>query len=425
MWRTQPREGAGNEVPSRFCLGDSDNLGFRVGRRPSGRCRWAGSAQARGRRCRRAGEGAGQNRECTRGRVKGRTAADDTLKGLASANVESRTFPETNDGVQGNRMSIYAPTDDEIEFSTTAGTAKRHGRVYVVVQYVTKTPQTAVFSGLLNGTVVWKTGDPHVFVSLGWCTHDEDAADRLLSMVREELAREDLRLAVIEKLDWPPATPAEPPSQLLPPFPAPPNAPEIDEKAAAEKAGPFASPQELIAAYRQAYAKKDWRRCAICLSPAAQGTAIREFFFVGGVSPDVNRKLKPAMEKHLGKPDGDAPEDREALEEFQKILSGLPTGSEEGDGKLFYEAFRKRIADIPGFLADCWKQYPNLKDLGEIRGIVVEGDKASGFWTREFPPPKPGNVLREVNPFDLPRHYPCHFRRIDGGWVFADPPLSA
>jgi hypothetical protein len=362
--------------------------------------------------------------------IKRRAAADETLKPLASAAVEQETFPETNDGLQGKRIRLHALAEDQIEFDTTAGPAKRPGGLQVLVEYVTKPPQLAVFSGLYNGSVPWKTNDPHVFVFLSWCTHDSDAADHLLTIVREELAREELHLAPTEKLDWPPATPSERLSQLLPPTHAQPAAKETDEKTAGEKAvdenaNVFASPQQVVSAYRQAYAKKDWRRCAMCLSPAAQGAAIREFLFVTGVSPTMNRKLKPTFDKHLGpKPAEETAEDREKTDVIRKIFAALPTGSEEVDNRLIYDGFHKQIADIPAFLADCWEAYPNLRDLGEIRGIVVDGDKASGFYTWQNPPPTPEHVLPHCNPFDLPRFSPWHFCKIDGGWLFADPPLS-
>ena len=280
--------------------------------------------------------------------VKGRTATDDTLKGLASAKVESRTFPETNDGVQGNRISIYGAyrRRDRIFHHRRPGEATRQGLRRGPVRHQDPT------DGGVQRTAEWYRGmedGRSSRIRLAGLVHarrgcggsfaldgSRGAGPRRLATGRDRQAGLASRHAGGASRSF------------CRRFQPRRNAPEIDEKAAAEKAGPFASPQELIAAYRQASAKQDWRRGR---SPVAGGTGSghQGIFFVGGGSPDVNRKLKPAMEKHLGQSGGDSPADREALEEFQKILSGLPTGSEEGDGKLFYEAFRKRIVDIPAF----------------------------------------------------------------------------
>ena len=101
--------------------------------------------------------------------------------------------------------------------------------------------------------------------------------DRLLAIVREELGREGLRLLPMHKLDWPAATTAERLSQLLPPDGLPPVAPppKIEVAPPQGPAKVFASPYDVVAAYNQAAAEKDWQAYLRCLTPASQIGAVK------------------------------------------------------------------------------------------------------------------------------------------------------
>jgi hypothetical protein len=361
-------------------------------------------------------------------RIQRRAAGDGTLKRLTDATIQQYRYPNGKGGYKGGRISISAPTDDQIEIPTNRAAVKVPGEIVVRIDYVRQESEST-HCGLFNGCVTWKTNNANVFVTLGWFTRDSTAPDRLLTILSVELQREGIRL-VPHKLYWPIATPAERLSQVLPPSVLPPAtsppagaegspaAPRRTKRVAGEKV--FASPQDVVTAYRQAYAKKDWAACVLCLTPAARGEVVREFLFVAGMgnSPKLAKALDKSLKLKLS--DDTGTESKEAREFFEP-LAKLPTGDEEADNVLLYETFQKRIGDVPAFLAELCQQAPILAECEEIDGIRSEGDKASGYFTIKHPPPDPTDVGEKIAPtYCLPQYNPCHFRKLGGSWLLAD-----
>jgi hypothetical protein len=147
-------------------------------------------------------------------------------------------------------------------------------------------------------------------------TCDLKAPERLLTIVREELQKQGIRMVPAPKSVWPTATLPEYLAQLpssdgahaVPsPLNSPPRQPVTERPTASsgrtvEKADKgiaklFATPEEVVDAYRRAYAKKDWRICFLCLTPEARGETLVEFFFVAGMGHSP--KLVKVIEKHI------------------------------------------------------------------------------------------------------------------------------
>ncbi len=286
-------------------------------------------------------------------------------------------------------------------------------------------------SGRYNGAVTWKTDNPHVFVKLFWCSKDPDVPDRLLAIVREELGREGLRLLPMQKLDWPAATTAERLSQLLPPDGLPPVAPGPDVEVAPPQAPArdFASPYDVVARHNQAVAKEDWEAYARCLTPASQGVVIREVLFLAATGGKKCPELIKSIEKHLKFKLIDASDFPGAFvqsKEAQKFLESLAMqpdeDSEAADARLC-EIFRRRVGDVPAFLADCFRQLPGPPEgYGkpiECEGVRIEGDKASGYLIDRPPAPDTKEAEKRGVLRYLPRYFPIRFRRIGGSWLVA------
>ena len=156
-----------------------------------------------------------------------RAAGDRTLKQLANEPIVPVDYTNAEGEPTAYRRAIASPTDDQIEIPTKgdAVSIRLPGHVSVHFEVGNRDPQEVILGGLYNGSVTWRTNNPHVFVKLFWCSQDPGVPDRLLAIVREELERQGLRLLPMHKLDWPAATPSERLSQLLPPDSLPPVAP--------------------------------------------------------------------------------------------------------------------------------------------------------------------------------------------------------
>lgn len=211
--------------------------------------------------------------------IRRRAAGDRTLKQLADATIRRQDYADAKGKPTAYKLSIGASTDDQIDIPTNGDPAsmKLAGWVSLSLHYDPIEgdgigTDIDIASGAHNGTVTWRTDDPKVLVRMFWLTKDPGAPDRLLAIVREELEREGLRLLPTHKLGWPVATTSERLSQLLPPDSLPPVAPPAKTEVASPQ-GPakvFASPYDVVAAYNQAVAKKDWQASARCLTPASQ-----------------------------------------------------------------------------------------------------------------------------------------------------------
>jgi len=364
-------------------------------------------------------------------RVKRRAAVDTTLEHLANATIRDDGYAKVKGYSKGGRLVISASTDDKIEIPTRGAPAKVPGEVGIHAEYLGKKPDPHTHSGLHNGGITWKTNNPRVFVGLFWCSNDSGAPDRLLTILREELDREGLRLLPMHKLNWPSATASERLSQLLPPDFAPTVAPRTETVAASPQSHPivFASPRDVVAARNGALAKKDWQAYALCQTPAALGSDIREVLFLVQMGGKKCPELIKTIEKHLkfklynDNHPGAFAQSKE-VQEFWESSGRQHTEESEAADAWLYEVFRKRVGDVPAFLADCLRQLPDGlygddKQL-ECEGFRIEGDKASGYQIDRRPVPALEEVEKHPDASDfLPRYFPIRFRRIGGTWLIA------
>ncbi|MDR3637212.1 MAG: hypothetical protein P4L84_25635 [Isosphaeraceae bacterium] len=207
--------------------------------------------------------------------IQRRAAGDRALKQLANEPIVPVDYTNAKGEPKAYRRAFASPTDEQIEIATKgdAASIRFPGHVSVHIEVSREDPQEVTLGGLYNGSVTWRTNNPHVFVKLFWCSKDPGVPDRLLAIVREELEREGLRLLPMHKLDWPVATTSERLSQLLPPDSLPPVAPPPKTEGALPQSPTrvFASPYDVVAAHNRAVAKKDWQAYALCLTPASVG----------------------------------------------------------------------------------------------------------------------------------------------------------
>ncbi len=200
------------------------------------------------------------------------------------------------------------------------------------------------------------------------------------------------------------------------------------------------TPQALMAVRNRAVSQKDWRICYLCDDPELRGDFFHYAVFGAAVGKDADLGaiLGKWLKLDAARPDGNFPNIRED--------DRVP------DGVLWYEAFQKRVDDLPGFAADVARRLdargaPPFRRIPDLHEIKTKGDWAMGYElpARDAPPAAAGgkpsaippgdsargrpNAPQTVNEDDEPEIRwcrPVHFRKIDGNWCFARcaPPLS-
>lgn len=166
------------------------------------------------------------------------------------------------------------------------------------------------------------------------------------------------------------------------------------------------TPQALMAAYRQARASKNWRECFGCCDSKMRGLVCIRMLQATGFSRDA--KLATIVKKHLRV---------EFTDPFDVPIPGLRRDERLPDELLVYEAFQKRVADLPGFVDEFGRRRdemgagPLFEDLSKVREIKTQGDHATG-------------VLLVPGPGRRTLRAPIHFRRIGDRWywTYPDPP---
>lgn len=191
------------------------------------------------------------------------------------------------------------------------------------------------------------------------------------------------------------------------------------------------TPQHLVATYESARAKKDWRTCFDCCDAKWQAKYVMGVFFVVGISDD--KELAAVVKKRLR---------IEFAEPGQMEIPGLRLNDDVPDEILLYDAVRKRVDDLPGFIEDIcrWTEAKGQESLfesfGEVGEIEIHGDRAVGTYVPPRPrlvqnstKPKVVSPADQGEPQNRQKRLPLDFRRIDGKWYFTipDPPplLSA
>ena len=354
-------------------------------------------------------------------RIQHRAAGDRTFPKLAGEPIRRM------DNATRRTLAIEASTDDQFDIPTTGEvtSVKARGGVGVRVVLAEKLDYDESWGGLYGGDVNWKTNNRHIFVGMDWCTTDLGAPDRLLAIVREELQAEGINLIPMRKLDWPFATTWERLSQLLPPdppsdaTPMPATAPVVPS---AE--GAFASPQDVVSAFRRATANKDWREFLLCLTPTSRGALFREVLFQTGMGEMT--ELARFIEKRLKLEIFDEKGHGLAMDTKERQAFFLPPGapldiSDDAENSWLYESMKNRVGDAVGFLAECMRHFsadPTLFSWSlECEGIRIEGDKASGYVVYRRRPPAPEEVDKDRARPHLPEQLPVRFLRISGSWL--------
>lgn len=203
---------------------------------------------------------------------------------------------------------------------------------------------------------------------------------------------------------------------------------DVSDKA--DNAGGRDTPQHMVATYESARARKDWRTCFSCFDSKCQASLVMGVFHVVALGND--EELAAIVKKRLRIEFTDA----ENME-----IPGLRLEDDVPDEILLYEAVRKRVDDLPGFieefcrLVDARGQGSLFESFGEVGEIEIHGDRPAG--TCVIPPlppyhnstgPKVDKPANQGEPRNHGRRLPVDFRRIDDKWYFTipdpPPPLS-
>ena len=134
--------------------------------------------------------------------VQKHAARDEILKPLAKVKIQQGRYPGTN----GGWIRVDAQIHDYIDVPTKGAPVKIAGRIDVDVMYTALPQDYEPSGGPFHGRVMWKTDNPNVYVTLGWMTRDLKAPERLLTIVREGLHNQGIRMLAAPKSDWPTAT---------------------------------------------------------------------------------------------------------------------------------------------------------------------------------------------------------------------------
>jgi hypothetical protein len=171
------------------------------------------------------------------------------------------------------------------------------------------------------------------------------------------------------------------------------------------------TPQAVVATYRHAFARKDWRTCFLCYDPKMRADFLSHMFYGVAVSRDA--ELDAIIKKRLSsKFDESAVPDVRQDNRTSKELR-------------VYEALQKQLDDLPEFVDETCRRLDALgqsafTELGDVRDISIQGDRAVAYW-------KPSPVKQHGQP-PADKRQPVHFRKMDGKWYMTipdpPPPLS-
>ena len=132
------------------------------------------------------------------------------------------------------------------------------------------------------------------------------------------------------------------------------------------------TPQALLELYNLAVSQKDWRTCFLCDDPELRGEFFHRMMFAAAVGKDaeLGAILGKWLQWDMKRPDGNFPKIRED--------DRVP------DGVLWYEAFRKRVDDLPGFATALARRAdamgdPVFRPRSEPKEIKIKG---IGPWIR-------------------------------------------
>ena len=194
----------------------------------------------------------------------------------------------------------------------------------------------------------------------------------------------------------------------------------------------YPSPKAVFEVYREARAKRDYRKCFSCLTPEAQNEAAFESFFGcamrkwGDVAAIVKKYVDTARigdaykKKYKEKHGIDI---AKAVERYKNDPTLTPPPR---DRQLLRDVVAAHIKDKAGFYeavgkysdkraADRHEANP-VCPIGDLEQLVVQGDTATGK-AKVTILPRGGESPRRPGQPARAYEKPLKFRRINGGWL--------
>ncbi len=199
----------------------------------------------------------------------------------------------------------------------------------------------------------------------------------------------------------------------------------------AEPAQGYSSPRDAFNAMRSASDRKDWRTVFFSLTPNNQDAAVFGLFDSCTFCEEANAKVRAAMKRHgleLGKVFAEYGKgyrqkhgvdlDKLSAEAAKQPAPSLPPA----DGELLSKVVLKLVTDKAGFYAEASEAItPKVRDVlapdyGNLEGLTVSRDVATGWVTRTLYHLKAEPGKPEVKEADPPERVQCCFRKLNGRW---------
>jgi hypothetical protein len=170
------------------------------------------------------------------------------------------------------------------------------------------------------------------------------------------------------------------------------------------------SPQALVATYRSAVARKDWKTCYRCYDAKRRASFLSLLFY--GIAVAKDAKTTEICERHA---DSNSPRvDEPAIPQVR-------SDSRMAKELHAYQKIQKQIRDLPSFVEEVCRRFDAMgqetfRDLGDVKDISIRGDDASGYVN-------PSTVIQRF-PAIVEEQQPVHFYRTGGKWYLTlpDPP---
>lgn len=186
----------------------------------------------------------------------------------------------------------------------------------------------------------------------------------------------------------------------------------------------YQSPSAVFDAYREARAKRDWRKCFSCLTPETQNEAVFEVFF--SCTESNSKESRAVVEKYVDNAAASAEFEKKYKEKHGIDITETSKGHETDptytppapDRDLLRDAVAAHVKDKAGFYdaaANLFAKTP-ASPLGDLKQMVVHDDTATGrvatpgFHYETPPGESPRKVEDKI-------YKPFEFRRVTGGWL--------
>jgi hypothetical protein len=139
----------------------------------------------------------------------------------------------------------------------------------------------------------------------------------------------------------------------------------------------YASPAEVVGAYRQAIERQDWRTCFLCFTPELRGGYLVEM--LAGINMAGDAEVATIVEKH--------PNSKKISSLFGKAARRRADGQQETDPLVFYQLLEEEVGDSSGLIDSiCQHLIKESADkgsfdlfwtIGEVQQLTVDDDRAA------------------------------------------------